>query len=134
MDGLVARAPVRAIIDEVRRVPELSLPLKVEVDRRRTPGRFLITGSANVLPLPRVADSLAGRMGSIRRHAMAPCEIERREPKFLRGGGCQRGAPTVARLDRRARYRQPTRPGSRTAPRPAPHSGHAVRCGVPASS
>ena len=70
MDGLVARAPKRAIIDEVRRVPELSLPLKVEVDRRRTPGRFLLTGSANVLLLPRVADSLSGRMGSIRLHPM----------------------------------------------------------------
>lgn len=97
MDGLVARAPIRAIINEVRRVPELFLPLKVEVDRRRVPGRFLLTGSANVLVLPKVADSLARRMGSIRLHPMAQCEIERREPKFLRGGGGQGDAPTVAR-------------------------------------
>jgi predicted AAA+ superfamily ATPase len=83
--GFVARLPERAIIDEVQRAPELLLPLKIEVDRRRVPGRFLLTGSANVLLLPRVADSLAGRMGSIRLHPLAQCEIERMEPKFLRG-------------------------------------------------
>jgi hypothetical protein len=83
--GFVARLPERAIIDEVQRAPELLLPLKVEVDRRRVSGRFLLTGSANVLLLPRVADSLAGRMGSIRLHPLAQCEIERMEPKFLRG-------------------------------------------------
>jgi predicted AAA+ superfamily ATPase len=82
--GFVARLPERTIIDEVQRAPELFLPLKVEVDRRRVPGRFLLTGSANVLLLPRVADSLAGRMGSIWLHPMAQCEIERREPRFLR--------------------------------------------------
>lgn len=83
--GFVARLPERAIIDEVQRAPELLLPLKVEVDQRRVSGRFLLTGSANVLLLPRVADSLAGRMGSIRLHPLAQCEIERMEPKFLRG-------------------------------------------------
>ena len=87
--GFVARLPNRAIIDEVQRAPEIFLPLKVEVDRRRTPGRFLLTGSTNVLLLPRMADSLAGRMGSIRLHPMAQCEIERRQPKLL--GAIMRG-------------------------------------------
>lgn len=81
--GFVARLPERMIIDEIQRAPELFLPLKVEVDRRRVPGRFLLTGSTNVLLTPRVADSLAGRMGSIRLHPMAQCELERREPIFL---------------------------------------------------
>lgn len=81
--GFVARLPARAIIDEIQRVPELFLPLKVEVDRQRTPGRFLLTGSANVLLLPKMADSLAGRMGSIRLHPLAQCEIERRDAKLL---------------------------------------------------
>jgi predicted AAA+ superfamily ATPase len=81
--GFVARLPERVIIDEVQRAPELFLPLKVEVDRHRVPGRFLLTGSTNVLLMPQVADSLAGRMGSIRLHPMAQCEIERREPRFL---------------------------------------------------
>jgi predicted AAA+ superfamily ATPase len=81
--GFVARLPERVIIDEVQRAPELFLPLKVEVDRRRVPGRFLLTGSTNVLLAPRVADSLAGRMGSIRLHPLAQCELARKEPRFL---------------------------------------------------
>jgi predicted AAA+ superfamily ATPase len=81
--GFVSRLPERTILDEVQRAPELFLPLKVEVDRRRTPGRFLLTGSTNVLLLPKIADSLAGRMGSIQLHPLAQCEIERMEPKLL---------------------------------------------------
>ncbi len=50
------------IIDEVQRVPEIFLAIKLMVDRNRKPGQFLLTGSANVLLLPQMADSLAGRM------------------------------------------------------------------------
>lgn len=50
------------VIDEVQRAPEIFLPIKVAVDRDRRPGRFLLTGSANVLFVPSVADALAGRM------------------------------------------------------------------------
>jgi predicted AAA+ superfamily ATPase len=82
--GFVARLPERVIIDEVQRAPEIFLPLKMEVDHRRKPGRFLLTGSTNVLLLPKMADSLAGRMGSIRLHPLAQCELERREPTLLR--------------------------------------------------
>jgi hypothetical protein len=49
-------------LDEVQRAPELFLPIKAAVDRHREPGRFLLTGSADVLLLPGIADSLAGRM------------------------------------------------------------------------
>ena len=49
-------------LDEVQRVPELFLAIKAAVDRQRQPGRFLLTGSADVLLLPGIADSLAGRM------------------------------------------------------------------------
>lgn len=49
-------------LDEVQRAPELFLPIKAAVDRQRDPGRFLLTGSADVLLLPDIADSLAGRM------------------------------------------------------------------------
>ncbi|MSP53343.1 MAG: ATP-binding protein [Gammaproteobacteria bacterium] len=51
-----------AIIDEVQRAPELFLSLKKIVDKQRKPGQFLLTGSTNVLNLPKIADSLAGRM------------------------------------------------------------------------
>lgn len=49
-------------LDEVQRAPELFLAIKAAVDRDRRPGRFLLTGSADVLVLPGIADSLAGRM------------------------------------------------------------------------
>ena len=58
--------PRRAILDEVQRVPLLFAALKAMVDRVRTPGRFLLTGSSNVLLVPRLADSLAGRMEILR--------------------------------------------------------------------
>ena len=61
--GFVADLPERAILDEVQRAPELFPALKMAVDRRRTNGRFLLTGSANVLLVPKLAESLAGRMG-----------------------------------------------------------------------
>ncbi len=50
------------IIDEVQRAPLLSRSIKAEVDANRLPGRFVLTGSANILALPKLADSLAGRM------------------------------------------------------------------------
>jgi predicted AAA+ superfamily ATPase len=50
------------VIDEVQLAPDLFRAIKIEVDRRRTPGRFLLTGSANVLMLPKLSESLAGRM------------------------------------------------------------------------
>lgn len=53
------------VTDEIQRVPELFLDIKAAVDRDRPPGRFLLTGSANVLLLPSIADSLAGRMQTL---------------------------------------------------------------------
>jgi len=50
------------ILDEVQRVPEIFVAIKALVDRDRTPGRFLLTGSANTLLLPKLSESLAGRM------------------------------------------------------------------------
>ncbi len=50
------------VLDEVQRVGQLALAIKASVDRDRRPGRFLLTGSANVLQIPKLSDSLAGRM------------------------------------------------------------------------
>ncbi|MGC4252403.1 MAG: ATP-binding protein [Sphingobium sp.] len=73
----------RAIIDEVQRAPDLLLAIKKAIDEDYRPGRFLLTGSANVLTLPRVADSLAGRIETIRMLPLARAEIEGRTPAFL---------------------------------------------------
>ena len=74
--GFVATLPERVVLDEVQRVPELFTSIKAAVDRDRTPGRFLLTGSANVLLLPRLADSLAGRMEVLRLHPLSLHEMD----------------------------------------------------------
>jgi len=81
--GFVDRLPARTTLDEVQRVPALFAALKVAVDRERQPGRFLLTGSANVLLVPALSDSLAGRMAILRLHPLAQCELERHDPAFL---------------------------------------------------
>jgi uncharacterized protein len=60
--GLLARAP-QLVIDEVQRDPDLILSLKEYIDNqpRRTPGQFVLTGSANLLAMRKVRESLAGR-------------------------------------------------------------------------
>jgi len=73
----------RAIIDEIQRAPELLLAIKKTVDEDYRPGRFLLTGSANVMTLPRVADSLAGRIETLRMLPLARAEIEGTAPTFL---------------------------------------------------
>ncbi len=73
----------RVILDEVQRVPELLLAIKRSVDEDYRPGRFLLTGSANVMTLPRVADSLAGRIETLRMLPLARAEIEGVTPTFL---------------------------------------------------
>jgi hypothetical protein len=81
--GFVGDLPQMCILDEVQRAPQIFGALKREVDRRRAPGRFLLTGSANVLLVPALADSLAGRLGLVRLHPLAQCELEGRVPTFL---------------------------------------------------
>jgi uncharacterized protein len=71
------------VIDEVQRAPELLLAIKADVDANRRPGRFLLTGSANVLQLPRLSESLAGRMEPLRLWTLAQTEIERSNARFL---------------------------------------------------
>jgi uncharacterized protein len=81
--GFVDALPERAILDEVQRVPRLFTSLKVAVDRNRQPGRFLLTGSTNVLLLPNLSDSLAGRMAIQRLHPLAQCELAGKPSLFL---------------------------------------------------
>jgi predicted AAA+ superfamily ATPase len=82
--GFVDHLPARVVLDEVQFVPQLFNAIKRAVDRDRAPGRFVLTGSTNVLLLPNLADSLAGRMEIIRLHPLAQVELRRKEPTFLR--------------------------------------------------
>ncbi len=78
------RALDHAVIDEIQRVPNLVLAIKTSVDSDPRPGRFLLTGSANLMTLPRVADSLAGRMEIIRLLPLSQAELRETRPSFLK--------------------------------------------------
>ena len=73
----------RAVIDEIQRVPDLLLAIKTAVDTDPRPGRFLLTGSANLMTVPRVADSLAGRMKVVRLLPLAQAELQGKPSVFL---------------------------------------------------
>ena len=73
----------RVVIDEVQRAPELMLAIKESVDRDQEPGRFLLTGSANLATVPAIADSLAGRMAVIPLLPFAQCELSGTPGRFL---------------------------------------------------
>ena len=62
--GLI-RGQDRIVIDEIQRAPGLLPAIKKSIDEDRRPGRFLLTGSANLMTLPTVAESLAGRMENL---------------------------------------------------------------------
>lgn len=81
--GFVAEQPERVILDEVQRVPTLFTALKMAVDQRRVAGRFLLTGSSHVLLVPKLADSLAGRMAILRLHPLSQSELHGRPSGFL---------------------------------------------------
>lgn len=75
--------PPHVVIDEIQRAPELFLAIKKLVDQDRKPGRFLLTGSANAMTLPKVADSLAGRMEVHTLWPLSQGEIESRKETFI---------------------------------------------------
>ncbi|MHB8565293.1 MAG: ATP-binding protein [Acidiferrobacteraceae bacterium] len=81
--GFIERLPARVILDEIQHVPELFAELKQAIDQQRQPGRFVLTGSANVLLLPRLSDSLAGRMEILPLYPLAQSELARKPPGFL---------------------------------------------------
>ena len=122
--GFIAGLSGSVAIDEIQRAPELFLDIKAAVDRDRTPGRFLLTGSANVLLLPTLADSLAGRMeilnlwplsggelahdaafnradwlfdGKLDAMPMPPCDRQTLVEIFLRGGFPEAAARSSAK-------------------------------------
>ena len=73
----------RAVVDEIQRAPQLLLAIKKSVDEDRRPGRFLLTGSANLMALPTVADSLAGRMETLLLLPLSQSEIENRPANWI---------------------------------------------------
>jgi predicted AAA+ superfamily ATPase len=81
--GFISQFPEKITLDEVQRAPELLLAIKRAVDENRRPGRFLLTGSANLLQLPHLPDSLAGRMECLYLHPLTESEKSRAPGEFL---------------------------------------------------
>ncbi len=75
-DGYVRGFSGPVALDEIQRAPELFRAIKASVDRDRTAGRFLLTGSANVLLLPRLSESLAGRIEILTLWPLSQGEID----------------------------------------------------------
>lgn len=65
------------IIDEAQRSPKLALAVKKIVDRNRRKGQFVLTGSSNVFATAAVADSLAGRMQTLKLWPLTTSEVNR---------------------------------------------------------
>jgi len=81
--GFIRSIPKPVILDEVQRVPELFLPIKEDIDQNRIPGRYLLTGSANPLVVPKLGDSLAGRMLLYELYPLSQGEILGKKERFL---------------------------------------------------
>ena len=71
------------IIDEVQRVPEIFIAIKSLVDKKRKAGKFILTGSANVLLLPKVSESLAGRLEILNLFPLSQSEINNSGYNFI---------------------------------------------------
>ncbi len=79
----LAHLKAEVAIDEVQRTPELLLPIKRVVDEARQTRRFLLTGSANVLTLPKLSESLAGRMEIHTLWPLSQGELRGRTERFI---------------------------------------------------
>ena len=78
--SFLARFPGSVILDEVQRAPELLSYLQVAVDENPSPGRFILTGSSNLLLMERVSQSLAGRTAILHLLPLASTELFGRDP------------------------------------------------------
>lgn len=72
------------IIDEMQRSPNLALPIKQRVDANRRAGMYVLTGSSNPLVLPKLNDSLAGRMFILNLYPFSQSELRGEENDLLK--------------------------------------------------
>jgi uncharacterized protein len=81
--GFVAGLSTPVVVDEVQRAPDLLLAIKARVDRDPAPGQFLLTGSANILTAPRIADALTGRAEYLRLAPFSQGELRGTRESFV---------------------------------------------------
>ena len=73
--GYIASLPKPIIIDEIQKVPEVLEGIKLDIDKHRVNGYFLLTGSANVLDMKKAKETLAGRIVEIPMYPLSQKEI-----------------------------------------------------------
>jgi uncharacterized protein len=81
--GFIAALTPPVVIDEIQRSPDLLLAIKARVDREHSPGQFLLTGSANLLTAPRIADALTGRAEYLRLLPFSQGELRGEQETFI---------------------------------------------------
>jgi predicted AAA+ superfamily ATPase len=81
--GFIRNLAGRVVLDEIEKAPDLFPAIKLAVDKDRQPGRFLLTGSANVMTLPRLSESLAGRLEVIPLFPFSAGELAGKREGFL---------------------------------------------------
>ncbi len=81
--GFVADLRTPVAIDEVQRAPDLLLAIKQSVDADQRPGRYLLTGSANILTAPTIADALTGRAEYLRLWPFSQAELRGAPPRLI---------------------------------------------------
>ena len=81
--GFIAGIEKPVVIDEAQRIPELLLSIKEDVDRHRRPGRYILTGSADILTVPKVADALVGRVELMTLWPLSIAEIKGHEENIV---------------------------------------------------
>ena len=104
--GFIRNLTGPVVLDEIQKAPDLFPAIKLAVDRNRQPGRFLLTGSANVMTLPRLSESLAGRMEIIPLFPFSAGELAGVAEGFLPrlfAGAIAKSKPSSARGDIAAR-------------------------------
>ena len=82
--GFIIQKTGTMVIDEIQKAPKLVPEIKLAVDRNNRPGQYLLTGSANILTLPAIADSLAGRVKYMRLRPLTVGEMLEKKPTFLK--------------------------------------------------
>ncbi|MSQ72202.1 MAG: ATP-binding protein [Betaproteobacteria bacterium] len=97
--GFIAALPGRVTLDEIQRAPGLLLAIKAAVDSDRRPGRFLLTGSADLLLLPKTGDSLAGRIEFVHLHPLTESEKERQPGALLHAFLTGRVTPRIRGIE-----------------------------------
>ncbi|MCE2938791.1 MAG: ATP-binding protein [Armatimonadota bacterium] len=105
-DAFLAAHTGPVVVDEIQRAPQLFRNIKKLVDQDRTPGRFLLTGSANVLLIPKLSESLAGRMEVVPLGPLTQAEVEGSPGQFVDwafSGEPAPALPPVPNLDERMR-------------------------------